>query len=68
MGGVIASLIQQLDRGEKGLDIEEACNLGIVSGGYACLYIGGTYFEQHPGEKYQLMMPVLKAYQEQIKS
>jgi sugar/nucleoside kinase (ribokinase family) len=68
VGGVIASLIQQLDRGEKGLDIEEACNLGIVSGGYACLYIGGTYFEQHPGEKYQLMMPVLKAYQEQIKS
>ncbi|MDI9604417.1 MAG: carbohydrate kinase family protein [Bacteroidota bacterium] len=68
VGGVIASLIQQLDRGEKRLDIEEACTLGIVSGGYACLYIGGTYFEQHPGEKYQLMAPVLKAYQEQIKS
>jgi hypothetical protein len=42
--------------------------LGIVSGGYACLYIGGTYFEQYPGEKYQLIVPVLKAYKEQIKS
>ncbi len=68
VGGVIASLVQQLDRGEKRLDIEEACTLGIVSGGYACLYIGGTYFEQYLGEKYQLMVPVLKAYQEQIKS
>ncbi|MGI6571883.1 MAG: carbohydrate kinase family protein [Fermentimonas sp.] len=68
VGGVIASLIQQLDRGGKKLDIEEACTLGIVSGGYACLYIGGTYFEQYPGEKYQLIVPVLKAYKEQIKS
>jgi hypothetical protein len=49
------------------LDLEAATTLGIVSGGYACLYIGGTYFEKYPGEKYELMTPVLNDYKKQIK-
>lgn len=66
-GGVIASLILQLSRGRKKLDIHEACILGIVSGGYTSLYIGGTFFEEYPGHKYHLMIPVLEDYMEQIK-
>ena len=67
VGGVVASLIFQLNEGKEKLNLEEACTLGIVSGGYACLYIGGTYFENHPGEKFQLMTPILKDYREQVK-
>lgn len=66
-GGVIGSLVFQLHKGKKNLDLEEACALGVVSGGYACLYIDGTYFEKYPGEKYQHIMPFLKEYKEQIK-
>lgn len=32
-------------------DLIEACRWGIVSGGFACFYYGGTYLEQHEGEK-----------------
>lgn len=67
VGGVIGSLIFQLNEGREKLDLEEATALGIVSGGYACLYIGGTYFEKYPGEKYELMMPILNDYKKQIK-
>lgn len=68
VGGVIGSIIHQLSEGKKKLDLEEACTLGVVSGGYACLYVGGTFFENHPGEKLRLMTPVLKAYEEQMKN
>ncbi|HMM19030.1 MAG: carbohydrate kinase family protein [Petrimonas sp.] len=67
VGGVIGSLMFQLNEGRKKLDLEAAATLGIVSGGYACLYIGGTYFEKYPGEKYELMTPVLNDYKKQIK-
>lgn len=65
-GGVIGSLAFQLHEGRKKLDLREAAALGVVSGGYACLYIGGTYFEKSPGEKYRRIMPFLKDYKEQI--
>lgn len=67
VGGVIGSLIFQLEQGKKRLNLEEACTLGVVSGGFACLYMGGTFFEKYPGEKYGLIIPVLKDYKEQIK-
>ncbi len=67
VGGVIGSLMFQLNEGKMKLDLEAATTLGIVSGGYACLYIGGTYFEKYPGEKYELMTPVLNDYKKQIK-
>lgn len=68
VGGVISSIIFQLQDNRKVLDLTEACTLGIISGGYASLYIGGTYFEKHPGEKYQLMMPFMEEYKKQIES
>ena len=66
-GGVIASLAFQLHEGRAILNLREAAALGVVSGGYACLYIGGTYFEKSPGEKYGRIIPFLKDYKEQIK-
>lgn len=68
VGGVISSMIFQLQDGNNVLDLTTACTLGIISGGYASLYIGGTYFEKQPGEKYQLMMPFLEEYKKQIES
>jgi sugar/nucleoside kinase (ribokinase family) len=66
VGGVIASLVSQLQNGIEKLDLTEACMWGIVSGGYACFYIGGTYFEKYPGEKRQLIVPFYEQYKIQI--
>jgi len=65
-GGVIASLASQLQKGDDQVDLKEACALGIVSGGFSCFYIGGTYFEKYRGEKLELLMPYLKNYKKQI--
>ncbi len=65
-GGVIYSIISQLSREEKQLDLKKACMWGVVSGGYSCFYMGGTYFERKPGEKYQLIHPYYEKYKEQI--
>jgi sugar/nucleoside kinase (ribokinase family) len=51
VGGVIASTVEQLARGQTRPDLAAACALGIVSGGFACTYTGGTYFEHTHGEK-----------------
>ncbi len=65
-GGVIASLASQLQKGGDTLDIIEACSWGIVSGGFACFYIGGTFFEKYPGEKRELITPYFDRYKKQI--
>jgi Sugar kinases, ribokinase family len=66
VGGVIASLVSQLQEIKSGLDLTEACMWGIVSGGYTCFYMGGTYFEKHPGEKRELILPYYEQYKKQI--
>ena len=66
-GGVIASLCWQKREGRTQLDLLDACRWGIVSGGYACFYYGGTFFETRPGEKLQLIEPLYKQYLEQTK-
>ncbi|MBA7571074.1 Ribokinase [subsurface metagenome] len=65
-GGVVASLASQRKKGGDTLDLIEACSWGIVSGGYACFYIGGTYFEKYQGEKRKLMTPYYERYKKQI--
>ena len=67
-GGVIASLCWQKREGRRLLDLQDACRWGIVSGGYACFYYGGTFFETRPGEKLQLVEPLYKQYLEQTKA
>lgn len=68
VGGVIASVVTQLQNGNKHPDIREACCWGVVSGGFACFYMGGTYFEEKPGEKRAKMEPYYDAYTKQITS
>jgi sugar/nucleoside kinase (ribokinase family) len=66
VGGVIASLVSQLCQNSDSLNLKEACMWGVVSGGYACFYIGGTYFETIPGEKRELILPYYEQYKKQI--
>ena len=65
-GGVLASLIMQKSQGTTSFSLLEACCWGIVSGGFACFYYGGTYFERQPGEKFQLLRPYYEEYQQQL--
>lgn len=66
VGGVIASLVSQLQKEKGTLDLTEACIWGIVSGGYSCFYIGGTYFEKNHGEKRKLIASYYEKYRKQI--
>jgi sugar/nucleoside kinase (ribokinase family) len=66
VGGVIASAVNQLTFGTVKPDLVEACSWGIVSGGFACLYMGGTYFEEYPGEKISRIKPYYDNYRKQI--
>jgi sugar/nucleoside kinase (ribokinase family) len=66
VGGVIASVVTQLQNGVKHPDIEEACCWGIVSGGFTCFYLGGTYFEEKAGEKRSKILQYYDAYRKQI--
>ena len=68
VGGVIASVVAQLHNGASHPDIIEACSRGVVSGGFACFYLGGTYFEEQTGEKKAKMEPYYEAYRKQIES
>jgi hypothetical protein len=43
----------------------EALVWGIVSGGFACSYMGGTYFEARTGEKLDQIKPYYDAYLKQ---
>lgn len=66
VGGVIASVVNQKRNGAIHPDITEACSRGIVSGGFACFYLGGTYFEEETGEKRGKIEPYYEAYKKQI--
>lgn len=66
VGGMIASVINQLQRGVQSPCISEASYWGIVSGGFACFYMGGTFFEQMQGEKLAKIKLYYDAYIRQI--
>ncbi|HSO88287.1 MAG TPA: carbohydrate kinase family protein [Draconibacterium sp.] len=65
-GGVIANLVSQLQSGSAILNLKEACIWGIISGGFSCFYMGGTYFQDTPGEKRKLMIPFYEEYIKQL--
>lgn len=65
-GGVIASLVTQLQNNKEKIDLKKTCIWGIVSGGFSCFYIGGTYHQKHSGEKLKLLIPFYEDYLKQI--
>jgi sugar/nucleoside kinase (ribokinase family) len=65
-GGVIASVVTQINERITHPDLKEACCRGIVSGGFTCFYLGGTYIENQTGEKRLKMEPYYVAYRKQI--
>ena len=67
VGGVITSIVNQLQNGVHNPNLQEACYWGIVSGGFACFYMGGTWFEQEAGEKLAKIKPYYEAYVKQIR-
>lgn len=66
VGGVIASVVTQLQNANRFPDLVEACSRGVISGGFTCFYLGGTYFEERVGEKQAKMEPFYDAYRKQI--
>lgn len=67
-GGIIASIAKQLmEKPDKLVNMDEAIALATVSGGYACFYHGGTFFEDKIGQKKCLIEPYYHDYLSQIK-
>jgi sugar/nucleoside kinase (ribokinase family) len=66
VGGVLASIVNQLLGGVQHPSLKEASMWGIVSGGFACFYMGGTWFEQKSGEKLGKIKPYYESYKQQI--
>jgi sugar/nucleoside kinase (ribokinase family) len=65
-GGVIASLVMQLQNNISKFKLKEAATWGIVSGGFSCFYMGGTFHQKEPGEKRQQITSYYEAYLKQI--
>ncbi len=68
VGGVIYSLASQLSKGTDHPDLVEAAKWGIVSGGFACTYMGGTFLEDYPGQKMEVISEYYEFYAEQLKN
>ena len=66
VGGVIASLAMQLHAGAKSPNLKEASCWGVVSGGFTCFYIGGTYFEDFSGDKLHKLKLYYEHYKQQL--
>jgi sugar/nucleoside kinase (ribokinase family) len=65
-GGVIASLVMQLQNNATKINLREAATWGIVSGGFSCFYMGGTYHQKESGEKLKRIVPYYEAYLKQL--
>lgn len=71
VGGLIDSLAHQMaDPEGEGpytpLDLEEAVMSGIIAGSVALTCLGGVYYEDEPGEKYDAMQPYIEAYLQEL--
>jgi len=69
VGGILASLALQKESGlyRGAFDLVDACEMAIVSGGFACFYLGGTYIEKHEGEKRAHIQHFLELYRRQLR-
>ena len=66
VGGVLASIAEQIEAGEKRIDLHEAISWGVAAGGFACFCLGGTYLESRAGEKHGAVSEYYQAYRRQI--
>lgn len=67
VGGVLYALaLQHRGGSSEKFDLIDAARWAVVSGGFACYYVGGTYFEERPGEKRDRLAPYYEAYRSQI--
>ena len=67
VGGMLYALaLQQRAGSSEKFDLIDAARWAVVSGGFACYYVGGTYFEDSPGEKRDRLAPYYEAYRSQI--
>lgn len=64
-GGVIAELARSVSESHGKPDLIRAAAFGVVSGGVACFYIGGTYRENRRGEKLEMINHYFTQYQKQ---
>ena len=62
VGGVISSVVTQLQQKKGKTDLTEASVWGIVSGGFSCFYMGGTFHEKYHGEKREKIFPYYAQY------
>lgn len=66
-GGFIAAIAQQSALKKRGqFDLIDALSWAIASGGFACSYLGGAYFEKYLGEKRKLIGDYQRDYLVQI--
>jgi sugar/nucleoside kinase (ribokinase family) len=65
-GGVLAATAQHLikDPGRP-VDLRLALAMGIASGGYACFYHGGTFYEEFRGQKQKIIETYYRDYLKQ---
>ena len=52
-GGVIYAIARKLEENSGKPDLADAIAWGIASGGFACFYLGGTYYENRNFEKHE---------------
>jgi sugar/nucleoside kinase (ribokinase family) len=66
-GGAVTSLATQLKSVNKGeFDLFQTLAWAVASGGFTCFYLGGTYFEERPGEKLAKVKELVHDYLKQI--
>jgi len=66
VGGVLYSIVEQLKQENHPLSLQEAVAWGVVSGGFTCFYVGGTYHETAPGEKLAKIKDYYAQYKVQV--
>ena len=65
VGGVIASVVEQMQKTNSSINLKEAVTYGIVSGGTTTFYMGGMYEEKEKGDKKKMIEPYYNLYKEQ---
>ncbi len=71
VGGLIDSIAHQMAEAEEredftSLSLEEAVISGVAAGSVALTCLGGVFYEEWPGEKFEAMQPYIEAYLQEL--